>query len=198
MDNIQLPEYFFEENPLIKFSKAMITHLLMITITESELNEEVTENSIPTMEKSRYEQYLTEKEYITNLHKPEDIISYMRKIKEPTNRSVLIQKAIEYQDDIMPLLFKKIRTSGHDVFIENTAILLANVDTKYIEQLYSIFPEIRNAYARSELCIVFGVAKKEKYIPFLLEQFKNFQKERPDMEYEQGPLLALYLMHEDE
>ncbi len=131
-----------------------------------------------------------------NLNKAEDLVSYMRKIKDPFNSSCLIQKAIEYQDDVMPLVLKRIRTSGRDVFIENAAILIANVDIKYTEQLYEMFSDIRNPYARSELCIVFGLKKKTEYSQLLMEQFKRIKEERPDKEYEQGPLLALYLMYD--
>ena len=198
MNNIQLPKHFFDENPLIEFSTAMFTHFLMVTIKTSGFYEQVNKLTISAMEKPRHEQYLAEKEYLTNLNKPEDIVSYMRKIKEPLNRELLIKKAIEYQDDVMPLVLKKICTSGHDIFIENAAILIANADEKYTEQLYAIFPDIRNAYARSELCIVFGVNKKVEYIPLLLEQHKRMQKENIDANYEQGPLLALYLIYEKE
>ena len=173
MVDTQLPKHFFEDNPLKEFSAALMTHFRMITVTISELNEQVNEMVIPVMEKSRHEQYLTEKECIMNLNKAEDIVSYMRKIKDPTNSSLLIQKAVEYQDDVMPLVLKRICKSGHDVFIENAAILFANVDVKYTEQLHDIFSDIRNAYARSELCIVFGVKKKEEYIQLLMEQFKK-------------------------
>lgn len=92
---------------------------------------------------------------------------------------------------------KKIRTSGHDLFIENTAILLANADDKYAEELYEIFDDIRNPYARSELCIVFGVKKMENSIDLLLKQFVQIKQERPDDDYEQGPLLALSLLCQD-
>jgi len=198
MNDIQLPKYFFDENPLIEFSTAMFTHFLMITLKTSGFDEEVNKLTISTMEKSRHEQYLAEKEYLMNLNKPEDIVSYMRKIKEPLNRELLIKKAIEYQDDVMPLVLKKVCTSGHDIFIENAAILIASADAKYTDQLYAIFPDIRNTYARSELCIVFGVHKKAEYIPLLLEQFKIMKKESTEKNYEQGPLLALYLIYEKE
>lgn len=96
----------------------------------------------------------------------------------------------------MPLVLKRICTSAHDVFIENTAILIANADTKYTEQLYDVFPDIRNAYARSELCIVFGVKKKAEYTQLLMEQFNKIKEERPDRDYEQGPLLGLHLIYD--
>lgn len=92
MNNISLPKYFFEDNPLNELSAAFLTHFRMITITMSELNEQIDKMVVPGMEKTRYEQYQAEKEYIINLNKAEDIVSYMRKIKDPSNSSLLIQK----------------------------------------------------------------------------------------------------------
>lgn len=195
MQNNKLYKNFLKDNPLDELSTAMLTHFRMITITIAELNNKVADVVTPTMEQSRIEQYQREKENIMNLCKVEDIVLYMRKIKDPANSSLLLKKAIDYQDDIMPLVLKKICTSGHDVFIENTAILFANADDKYTEQLYNIFGEIRNPYARSELCIVFGVKQKAEYSDLLMKQFKQIKEERPDDDYEQGPLLALNLIY---
>lgn len=195
MQNNKLPKNFLKDNPLDELSTAMLTHFRMITITIPELNNQVSDVVVPAMEQSRLEQYQTEKENIMNLCKVEEIVLYMRKIKDPANSSLLLEKAIDYQNEIMPLVLKRICTSGHDVFIENTAVLLANVDEKYTDQLYNLFPEIRNPYARSELCIVFGVKKKVEYTDLLLKQFKQIKEERPDNDYEQGPLLALNLIY---
>lgn len=195
MQNNKLPKNFLKDNPLDELSTAMLTHFRMITITIPELNNQVSDVVVPAMEQSRLEQYQTEKENIMNLCKVEDIVLYMRKIKDPANSSLLLEKALDYQNEIMPLVLKRICTSGHDVFIENTAVLLANVDEKYTDQLYNLFPEIRNPYARSELCIVFGVKKKIEYTDLLLKQFKQIKEERPDNDYEQGPLLALNLIY---
>lgn len=196
MKNTQLPKYFFEDNPLMELSAALLTHFRIITLMMQEFNEQIDEIVVPEMDKPRYEQYIAEKEEIRNLDKAEDILSYMRKIKDPSNICLLLQKALAYQDDLIPLVLERLRKSGHDVFIENAAILIANADEKYTEQLYEIFPDIRNAYARSELCIVFGVKKKKEYTQLLMEQFKKIKEERPDADYEQGPLLALYLIYD--
>jgi len=195
MQNNKLPKHFFEDNPLAEFSTAMLTHFRMITLTMPELYNQVADIVVPTMEKLRLEQYQTEKENIMNLNKAEDIVLYMRKIKDPSNSNILIEKAIDFQDDIIPLVLQRICTSGHDVFIENTAILLANSDVTYTEKLYDIFAEIRNPYARSELCIVFGIKRKKEYTELLMKQFKQIKEERPDNDYEQGPLLALNLIY---
>lgn len=196
MGNMRLTGQFFEENPLSEISTALLTHFRMMTVTMSDLEEEMNGMVIPVMDETRHEKYLAEKEQIMDFYKAEDIVSCMRKIKDSANISLLIRKAIECQDEVAPIVLKKICRSGHDLFIENAALLLANADTEYTEQLYEIFPDIRNAYARSEMCIVFGVKKKAEYTPLLLEQFYKIGQERPDQDYEQGPLLALYLIND--
>lgn len=197
MEKNRLPKHFFEQNQLEELSTAVLTHFRMIMQGMPELNEQITDIVVPSMEQLRLEKYQTEKENITNLVKAEDIVSYMRRIKDPSNSSLLIEKALEYQDTIMPLVLKRICTSGHDVFIENTAILLANADDKYTEELYNIFDDIRSPYARSELCIVFGVKKKEECTDLILRQYAQIKRERPDKDYEQGPLLALNLIYDN-
>ena len=37
--------------------------------------------------------------------------------------------------------------------------------------------------------------KKTEYTPLLMEQFQRIKEERPDKDYEQGPLFALYLLY---
>lgn len=196
MEKNQLPRHFFEENQLQELSAAMLTHFRMITLAVPEVNEKVTEFAAPFMEQSRLEQYQNEKDAITNLVEAEEIVAYMRKIKETTNSSLLIEKALEFQDTVIPLVLKRICKSGHDIFIENAALLLANAEDKYTEDLYDIFSDIRNPYARSELCIVFGVKKKKEYTDLILQQYVQIKKERPDRDYEQGPLLALHLIYD--
>lgn len=196
MEKNQLPRHFFEKNQLQELSAAVLTHFRMITLAVPELNEKVAEVAAPFMEQSRLEQYQNEKDAITNLVEAEEIVAYMRKIKETSNSSLLIEKALEFQDTVIPLVLKRICKSGHDIFIENAALLLANAEDKYTEDLYDIFSDIRNPYARSELCIVFGVKKKKEYTDLILQQYVQIKKERPDRAYEQGPLLALHLIYD--
>lgn len=196
MEKNQLPRHFFEKNQLQELSAAVLTHFRMITLAVPEVSEKVTEVAAPFMEQSRLEQYQNEKDAITNLVEAEEIVAYMRKIKETSNSSLLIEKALEFQDTVIPLVLKRICKSGHDIFIENAALLLANAEDKYTEDLYDIFSDIRNPYARSELCIVFGVKKKKEYTDLILQQYVQIKKERPDRDYEQGPLLALHLIYD--
>lgn len=104
---MQLPERFFEEYPLKEVSAASLTHFRMITVTMSDFEEQLDDTVIPLMNGSRYEGFLTEKAYVMNLSKAEDIVPCMRKIRDSVNTGLLIRTAIEYQDEVMPLVLKK-------------------------------------------------------------------------------------------
>ena len=191
-----LPKNFFVDNPVKEVSAANLTCFQIQTIMMLELHEEIEEIVLGSMDEDRYKLYEQEKQNIQQIDCAEEIIKYMRKIKEPYNRQLLIEKALDMQEEAVPLILKRILTSGHDVFIENAAIILANADIKYVETLGNIFLDIRNKYARSEMCLVFGVKRMEKYAPLLLEQYKQMKDSARDDDYEQGPLLALYLIYE--
>lgn len=118
IESNKLPKHFFEQNELEEMSAAALTHFRMITQGMPELNEQVADIVVPSMRQSRLEAYQTEKECIASLTKEEDIVAYMRKTKDPSNVSLLIDKAIEHQDTVMPLVMKRIHTSGH--YTENS------------------------------------------------------------------------------
>ena len=192
-----LPKNFFDKNPLEELSAAQFIYFNIITLNLPDLNKQIEELLVPEMEKERRDRFMEEKEKISEISQADEVVQYMRKIKELQNREALINKALEMQEDVVPLVLKRLLKSGHDTFIESAAILLAHADDTYTEHLYHIFREIRNSYARSATSIVFGVKKKKEYTSLLLEQFERIKHEAPEKGYEQGPLLALHLLYNE-
>lgn len=192
--SFKLPKNFFDENPVQELSTAQLTYFHIVTSSIPGLNDEVEKMVVPTMEPDRLEKYEKEREQILQINQAEEAIQCMRKIKEPQNRGILLEKVLSMQDDVMPLILKRLVNSAHDVFIETAAIALAYADMRYVEQLYDIFNDIRSPYARSEASLVFGVKKRKDFAPLLLEQYRKIKQECQEKDYEQGPLLALYLI----
>ena len=198
MGTYQLPKHFFKQNQLNDMSAAVFTHFRITAFSVPEVSQQVDKLLIPTLDKSRQEECEREREAIAALTDAEDIVTYMRKIKEPANSDFLIRKALAYQETVVPLVLKRLIKSGHDIFIENAVTLLALAETKYTEELFEIFPDIRNAYARSEICVVFGVKMKKEYSELLYKEYMKLLMDEDDKDYEQGPLLALNLIYEIE
>lgn len=191
----QLPENFFDDNPVTDLSVAQFTYFSITMMKLPELNEKIEEIVSGVMGRERREAYEAERQKILEISKAEDVIKYMRKMIELQNREVLVKKALDMQEDAMPLILKRIMTSGQDVFIENATHIFSWADMKYVEQLYEAFPKIRSPFARSELSLVFGIKGKKEYTSLLLEQFELIRREMPEEDYEQGPLLALHLLY---
>lgn len=91
MNQSPLPRNFFKDNPIKEISAARLTYLGMVTISFSDLQEEVNREIVSKMDKSRYENYLVEKEAIMNLNNAQDIVTFMRKIKDSVNTLLLME-----------------------------------------------------------------------------------------------------------
>ena len=195
MQEDKLPRNFFKDNPVNEFSTAQLTYFQMVMLGLPELNDKISNMANTLMKTSRLEECEQEKNRILGSDTAEEVIKHMRTIKNPQNRKLIVEKALTLQEDIMPLILKRLQTSAHDVFIETSAMIFANGDMKYVEQLFNIFTEIRSPYARSATSIVFGVKKRTDYTSLLLKQYMLIKQEEPDKDYEQGPLLALHLIH---
>lgn len=194
-NSYKLPKNFFEENPLKELSTAQMAYFQMVTYSLPGFNEQTEKLVFPFMDTDRREQYESEKQQIFQISTAEDVIKYMRKLKEMQNRGTLVEKALSMQEEVVPLILKRLLKSFHDVYIEIAVMVLADADMKYVEQLYDQFHDIRSPYARSEACIVFGMKRRIDYTPLLLEQYDKMKQEYPGQGYEQGPLFALYLIH---
>ena len=58
-----------------------------------------------------------------------------------------------------------------------------------------MFKDIRNPYAKAHACIVFGMKNMQEKVDFLLEEYQKFSRLYPNESFEQGPLLAIYLIY---
>ena len=94
MLEFKLPKHFWDDNPLIEISTAQITYFQMVTVVAPGFNEEIAAMVVPGMESSRREAYELEKEQILKIDTTEDVIKYMRKIKELQNRNLIVEKAL--------------------------------------------------------------------------------------------------------
>lgn len=138
-----------------------------------------------------------EQQYIENLSNPQDILQNMRKLKDVSNKDVLLLKVLACQEDVIPLIIPKLCTSGQDFFIEMAASAMLLADEKYLHLLQEHFDEIRNPYARSVACLAFAREGKTEYTSFLLEQFNLLKKDYKTESYYNGPLIALSIIYKD-
>ena len=76
----------------------------------------------------------------------------------------------------------------------DVSLLPANAEVSCMEQLKAIYPDIRNPYAQSKACLLFGMRKQTDTLPLLLREYERMKKSYPDESFAEGPLLGIYLL----
>ena len=194
MNRELLPKNFIKKHPLKEYSAAMFADLNIRLVHADELNAEIDKIVIPRIERDRREAILQGKKHIEEIKTAEEIVAQMRKKNEMSVIPLLCKKALTIQDEVMPLVLRRYKTTIQDHFIETAVRLFGNADRKYAIDLFHQYHEIRNEYARSMACLLFGEQNIEESIPLLLSEYERFMKSYPEESYDQGPLFALHIL----
>jgi hypothetical protein len=140
----------------------------------------------------RLERIAREKELIQSEQNSEMIFQLLRKKTEMVNRGLLVKKALEFKEVLLPMVVEKLIRSCHDIFIENSIELLVKSNKDYTQLLKERYAEIRSPYAKSLVCLTLGLRGSEDTIPWMMDRFFEMKRLYPGETYDQGPLLALH------
>lgn len=195
MDKKLLPKGFFSKNPLEEMSPAQIAYFSMDEGFSEDLQQVVFDQIADEIDVERLDKIKIEEQKISQLATGEEIVRFMRTEYDIVNRIKLCQKALSMQEEVMPLMMRRLRTSLQDLFVEAAIDILVHAEHVYVEQLKEMYPEICNVYTQSLACLAFGILGEEDTLPLLLKEYERFQKEYPEESLDQGPLLAIYILY---
>ncbi|OQB22366.1 MAG: hypothetical protein BWY11_02083 [Firmicutes bacterium ADurb.Bin182] len=184
-----LTKEFFKDNP---YKKISAQRLVYSTLLYRGLENAADDVVLHTLSDERRENIAREKEIILAEKDPEIIFRLLRKNIEAVNRTVLINKALEFEAEILPMVAKKLVRNNHDTFIENAVRLLTWSKDDYTASLRERYSEFLSPYVQSVFCIVLGFRGSEDVIPWMMERFYEMKRRYPNENYDQGPLCALY------
>lgn len=186
-----LTNKFFRDNPYLENSvQRFIYSMLLYEGIENAANEILMKHV--GLSDDRLEQVTREKEQIQSEQNPEEVFQLLRKKIDGVNRVNLINKALEFEEVLLPMMMEKLIRSNHDIFIENSVRFLARSKTDYSPLLREKYAEIRSPYVKSLICLILGFKGAEDTIPWMLDRFFEVKKLYPGETYDQGPLLALH------
>jgi len=186
-----LTKKFFRDHPYVEHSTQRFIYSILLYKEFDDLTDEIIIKQ-GILSDERLEDITREKELIQKEQSPEMIFQLLRKNIEMINRGLLIRKALEFEEVILPMVVEKLMRSYHYIFIENSIRLLAKSNKDYTPLLKDRYDEIRNPYVQSLVCIVLGLRGEESIIPWMMDRFFEMKKLYPDETYDQGPLLALH------
>ena len=189
------PKFFMENEPL-EFSPQRFVYDILIY--DGDLEQELGALLIERGElnNKQLEQIAREKETIHACNKPDKIMKLLLKKFEVISGAALIEKALEYEDEVIPKVVERLMRNNHDTFIENAIKLLEKRQKDYSPQLIERFEEIQSPYVRSLVCLVIGLRAEAEVIPWMMDRYLEMKKIDTEESCEQGPLLALYEFRE--
>ncbi len=192
----QLPKNFFKKNPLKQLSSANIAYFSMTAGFDDQVDSMMFDLIKEEIDPQRLDKINQERAEIPHLETGEDVVRFMRSNYDISNHRPLCERVLAMQQIAIPPILHRFRTSMQDMFIESAVYVLAHAEQSYVDQLKALYPEIRNPYAQSMACLVFGIQKQEDTLPLLLAEYQRLQKEFPKESLCQGPLLAIYILYD--
>ena len=195
MNKEMLPKRFFKDNPIEELSAANISYFKMLLASKAETQQLVEDGVSMGITPERRANIAEEKKTIAALCTGEEIVAFMRKEFDIINQNLLCQKVISMQEQAIPLMLRRYRTTLQDVFVDTAVHILARAEKHHAEALLEMYPEIRNPYAKSMACLVFGVQHLEQAAPLLYKEYERMKREYTKESLCQGPLLGLHILY---
>ena len=198
MNTDLLPKGFLKKHPLANISAAKLTDFSIRFLMSDEVTDRIEQFVGPRIAPSRLDETDTEKALIAAMNTPEEIVAQMRKTNDMLIIPLICKKVLSMQEEAIPLILKRYKTTFQDQFVETAARILGNADRKYTLDLLEHYREIRNPYAQSIACLLFGEHRLEEAAVLLLSEYERFRTRFPDTSHAQGPLFALHLLFGDD
>jgi len=122
----------------------------------------------------------------------EQLIRIMRKGVDLMNCNLLINKVLEYEDEIVPDITKRLKTSMNDNFTELSVRILARSNINVTDEVVGYYEDMRCPYSQSLVLVLLGFIADESYIPWLIEKYDELKALYPNESYCDGAYYALY------
>jgi len=123
-----------------------------------------------------------------------EIIRFMRRGADIMNQNILVNRALDFEEEIIPEIIKMLKTSLNELFIELSTRALAICSMDISKELSELYEEARSPFTKSMVLVVLGFKGEEGQIPWLVKKFKEMKKSFPETDYCYGAYSALLEM----
>ena len=175
---------FLRSHPIERFSPARLEYSLVL---DHEFREDI-ENYLPSQNRNNEVEQIKSAIETASV---DELIHFMRKLLLGNNRSILMNRLLENEAAVMPLIKKRALTNMHDHFIECCVRFLNLCEENPCDWIIENYNVFKSEYLKSMLCLVLGFRGDESILPFLMAETDRFSKFYPEESFEQGPLLAV-------
>ncbi|MCL2365436.1 MAG: hypothetical protein FWC75_00110 [Oscillospiraceae bacterium] len=192
-----LIRWFFNENGLDREAApppAAIEHFQIKLMLENIPMQDLLERSLRDKLPNRDVAISAEMHDIDAATTAGQVIKFMRRGTDMMNQQLLVRKALEFEDEVVPEIIRMLKTSLNDLFIELSARVLALCSKDIADELIKNFDDMRGAYAKSMVLVALGFKAPEKRIPWLVKKFNELKREYPNESFCYGAYYAIFEM----
>ncbi len=175
---------FLKSHPIKKFSPARLEYSLM-------LDYEFEENVEKFLTSHNMNNETEQVKSTIEVASVDELVNLMRKPLMGNGRSILINRLLENESAVMPLIKKRALTNMQDHFIECCIRFMNMSEENPCNWITENYNEFKSEYLKSMLCLVLGFRGDEAMLPFLMSETDRFSKFYPKESFEQGPLLSV-------
>ena len=185
---IQLPKRLTDHNMVDSASAAYMMYMFH-TFDEMKriLNEKLSERQDTEEDRKAREQLIM-------ISDPADFFKWMRKPLAGVNKWILRDLMLEHEDEITDMILHRIIRSFVDDFVEYSIDFMIDCRENHSKWILENYDRVVNPYTKSLLCLVLGFRGDESCVSFLLEQEMKLSEEYPEERFNQGPIVALYML----
>ena len=180
---------FIEANPVNPLSSAYINFMMIEGPQMRQMIDEAVKRWGETEEERE------QAEVIRGLSSPDEFFKWMRKNLQGGNKFLLREAVLEQEPLVTDMIKKRILTNRGDEFIECAAEFFIKCKENHADWIRQNYKDVRSPYAQSLLCLVLGFRGDESFEEFLLQQMDEFRREFPGEHFDEGPLIAVYMIN---
>ena len=108
-----------------------------------------------------------------------------------------MEKALQYRDKFIQLLFDELKISREDAFVELAIRFIKRTKFDYSNEIINLIEkDLSNAYYISIFCVLLGFYPNDKVEKLLWDYFHIFKDNYPNESYQDGPFLGLLELRE--
>ena len=195
-NNKKMIDRFFKDNPCKKEavpSPAAMANFQIKLLLNRKVNEEFQDkiNDLVLKEEPEREGPVKQEKNEIETAGREQIIRIMRRSPDPMNQHILVYRAMEFEDGLIPEVVRMMKTSLNTGFIETATRVLSVCRQDIADELVAYFNDVRSPYAQSMILVVLGFKADEKHVPWIIEKYKELKRNYPDESYCDGAVYAL-------
>lgn len=181
---------YFKEHPLEEMSTGMMLYT-------SAVMPELREAAIQASDSMAQDGYLIpdHSAYIKSLKSETDLRKLLRMMRNfiPVDAVTLMMDKLNVREtEVLPEIEGILMKAFNPSTIENCTLFMAQCSSDCSDWIRKSYTHVKDAYARSRLCVVLGLKGGLQDVPFLMGQVEYFKTRCPETDYDQAPLVALY------